>query len=224
MLSAALYAHVRTSFPIAHETAGAARTRHSLRPLFFEGDTFKAKLARNARREREGVFSSFRDAPLGAGPESIAQQSWWINGFRAQPCGLPRNDEECDTWWIASRSLSSGARSRDPVARNDGMERYPTGKSAKAVQPHPEKYSAFAVGQISATSSPVSRPQEGRIAIVTDVGRGMRWTRWRAQDERRQCGRRSRVVPTPRRWRQVLERSSQGRRWQESPVTEESTI
>ena len=61
----------------------------------------------------------------------------------------------------------------------------PTGKSAKAVQPHPEKYSAFAVGQISATSSPVSRPQEGRIAIVTDVGRGMRWTRWRAQDERR---------------------------------------
>ena len=81
--------------------------------------------------------------------------------------------------WIASRSLSSGARSRDPVARNDGMERYPTGKSAKAVQPHPEKYSAFAVGQISATSSPVSRPQEGRIAIVTDVGRRMRWTRRR---------------------------------------------
>ena len=48
-----------------------------------------------------------------------------------------------------------------------------------------KKYSAFPVGQISATSSPVSRPQEGRIAIVTDVGRGMRWTRWRAQDERR---------------------------------------
>jgi hypothetical protein len=26
--------------------------------------------------------------------------------------------------------------------------------------------------------------QEGRIAIVTDVGRGMRWTLWAAQDER----------------------------------------
>jgi hypothetical protein len=34
MFSAALYAHVRTSSTIAHETAGAARIRHSLRPLF----------------------------------------------------------------------------------------------------------------------------------------------------------------------------------------------
>ena len=25
----------------------------------------------------------------------------------------------------------------------------------------------------------VPRPQEGRFAIVTDVGRGMRWTQWR---------------------------------------------
>ena len=37
MLSAALYAHVRTPSTIAHETAGAARTRHSLRPLIFRG-------------------------------------------------------------------------------------------------------------------------------------------------------------------------------------------
>jgi hypothetical protein len=36
-------------------------------------------------------------------------------------------------------------------------------------------------------------------------------------------GRRSRVVLTPRRWRQVLEKqASWERRWQESPVTEES--
>jgi hypothetical protein len=46
-------------------------------------------------------------------------------------------------------------------------------------------------------------PQEGRIAIVTDVGRGMRWTLWRRVDERRHGGRRSRVVLTPRRWRQL---------------------
>jgi hypothetical protein len=45
------------------------------------------------------------------------------------------------------------------------------------VQTSREKYSAFAVGQIISTSSPVSRPHEGRLAIVTDVGRGMRWTR-----------------------------------------------
>jgi hypothetical protein len=44
-----------------------------------------------------------------------------------------------------------------------------------------------------------------------------------AQDERSYCGRRSRVVLTPRRWRQVLEKqASWGRRWQESPVTGES--
>ncbi|HLZ05075.1 MAG TPA: hypothetical protein VKR55_23350 [Bradyrhizobium sp.] len=38
MLSAALYARVRTSLAIAHETAGAARTRHSLRPPTAEGE------------------------------------------------------------------------------------------------------------------------------------------------------------------------------------------
>jgi hypothetical protein len=37
------------------------------------------------------------------------------------------------------------------------------------------------------------------------------------------CGRRSRVVLTPRRWRQVCEKqASCGRRWQTSPVTGES--
>src|SRR6202035_5891961 len=38
------------------------------------------------------------------------------------------------------------------------------------------------------------------------------------------CGRQSRVVLTPRRWRQVLEKqASWGRRWQTSPVAGEST-
>src|SRR4029078_11093740 len=41
--------------PIAHETAGAARIRHSLRPLFGEGDELQANLGRNAPRERETV-------------------------------------------------------------------------------------------------------------------------------------------------------------------------
>jgi len=45
--------------------------------------------------------------------------------------------------------------------------------------------------------------QEGRFAIVTDVGRGMRWTRMAQQDEQRQRGRRSRVVLMSRRWHQV---------------------
>jgi len=50
-------------------------------------------------------------------------------------------------------------------------------------------------------------PQEGRIAIVTDVGAGC-GGRGGALDEWRRRGRRSRVVLTPRRWRQVC-----GRRW-----------
>ena len=44
---------------------------------------------------------------------------------------------------------------------------------------------------------------EGRFAIVTDVGQGMRWTRAAPETRALICGRRSRVVLTPRRWRQV---------------------
>ena len=36
---------------------------------------------------------------------------------------------------------------------------------------------ACGVGQITSIFSPIPPPQEGRIAIVTDVGSGMRWTR-----------------------------------------------
>jgi hypothetical protein len=43
---------------------------------------------------------------------------------------------------------------------------------------------------------------EGRFAIVTDVGAGC-GGRGGALDEQRSSGRRSRVVLTPRRWRQV---------------------
>jgi hypothetical protein len=49
MLVCALFVH------IAHETAGAARTRSSLRPLTIEGEEFPADLGRNVPREREAV-------------------------------------------------------------------------------------------------------------------------------------------------------------------------
>src|SRR4051794_22212423 len=45
----------------AHETAGAARTRSSLRPLSFEGGKFLANLGRIAPRDREATFTH---APL----------------------------------------------------------------------------------------------------------------------------------------------------------------
>jgi hypothetical protein len=48
-----------------------------------------------------------------------------------------------------------------------------------AVQSLRKKYSPFVVGQIISTSSPRPASHEGRFAIVTDVGCGMRWTLWR---------------------------------------------
>jgi hypothetical protein len=39
--------------------------------------------------------------------------------------------------------------------------------------------------------------QEGRIAIVTDVGRGMRWTLWAAQGERQAQGAAKSCGPDP---------------------------
>jgi hypothetical protein len=49
MLPLSLYARARTHFSIAHETAGAARTRHSLRPPVFEGGPYQDSGA--SRRE-----------------------------------------------------------------------------------------------------------------------------------------------------------------------------
>ncbi len=46
-----------------------------------------------------------------------------------------------------------------------------------AVQPPLQKYFAFAVGQIISTSSPRPASIRGALAIVTNVGCGMRWTR-----------------------------------------------
>jgi hypothetical protein len=40
----------------ARKAAGASSARHSLRPLIEEGEILTAKLAQNARRDREAVF------------------------------------------------------------------------------------------------------------------------------------------------------------------------
>src|SRR5437868_13993440 len=47
----------------AHETAGAARIRHSLRPLNWRGRKLNAKLGRNAPRDRETISTSSRRTP-----------------------------------------------------------------------------------------------------------------------------------------------------------------
>jgi len=51
-----LYARVRFFVQFAHETAGAARTRSSLRPLFSKGGMLMEKLAPIMRRDREAMF------------------------------------------------------------------------------------------------------------------------------------------------------------------------
>jgi len=48
------------------------------------------------------------------------------------------------------------------------------------VQPCLEKYFDFHSTQITGLSCVIPFPIEGRFAIVTDVGFGMRWTRLRA--------------------------------------------
>jgi len=54
-----LYARVRFSLcNLAHETAGAARIRPSLRPLISEGGKFKAKLGRHMPRDREALSAN----------------------------------------------------------------------------------------------------------------------------------------------------------------------
>src|SRR5260370_25578166 len=68
--------------------------------------------------------------------------------------------------------------------------------------------------QIKLYDSP-ARPTEGRFAIVTNAGRDA-VDAGGAKDEGVSCGRRSRVVLTPRRWCQVRAKE-RGRRWQKKP-------
>jgi hypothetical protein len=53
-----------------------------------------------------------------------------------------------------------------------------------AVQSPSQKFSVSRLTQIKTITVPF-RPTEGRFAIVTNVGHGMRWTRRRREDERR---------------------------------------
>ena len=75
-----------------------------------------------------------------------------------------------------------------PVASSLRQATCPTGKSpvpliGPAVQPLPQKYSDFPNMRIRSIFAAVPLPHEGRFAIVTDVGRGMRWTLMALSDE-----------------------------------------
>src|SRR5882762_6313027 len=114
-----------------------------------------------------------------------------------------------------------------------------------------EKYFCFHEPQINSRTFRIPPHQRG-VSRSSRTRGGMRWTRQRfardgiagrverlvsdqqRADERCCSVRRSRVVLTPRRWRQVLRRlvrlnragqnlQSAGRRWQKSPIAGEST-
>jgi len=81
-----------------------------------------------------------------------------------------------------------------------------SGKSVTCMSsPLTKNISVFPKRKSALYSSP-SRPARGALAIVTNVGAGMRWTLVVPKTNGACGGRRSRVVLTPRCWRQVGEK------------------
>ena len=92
-----------------------------------------------------------------------------------------------------------------------------------AVESRPQKYFRFSFDPNHLYIPAIPAQHEGRFAIVTDVGQGMRWTQAVPKTRALPCGRRSRVVLTPRRWRQVVAKKyPRGDGGKQSPVTRES--
>ncbi|MES1147563.1 MAG: hypothetical protein ABUL53_00105, partial [Bradyrhizobium guangdongense] len=59
---------------------------------WFQGQVFRTQIL--IVIERFTAFSSFRDAPLRAGPESIVRRILLPDGFWARDFVAPRNDEK----------------------------------------------------------------------------------------------------------------------------------
>src|ERR1700727_3420523 len=104
------------------------------------------------------------------------------------------------------RSLSSGRAWRGPVGtpRNDGRE-----KILLLVQPdlgRPVPFAKIFRFSFDPNHLHILRhpgPHKGAFRDRHERKAGMRWTRVALLTRAHSCGRRSRVVPTPRRWRQV---------------------
>jgi hypothetical protein len=79
----------------------------------------------------------------------------------------------------------------------------PTGSSAHLLSSPAAKNILLYRSLKSLLCFPPSRPDERGVRVVTDVGCGMRWMRRRQETNDAERIRRSRVVLTPRRWRQV---------------------
>jgi hypothetical protein len=91
-----------------------------------------------------------------------------------------------------------------------------------AVQPQPQRYFYL---RKSEYMEYIAHPVLGKrgVRVVTNVELGMRWTRAMSTDERQSFGRRSRVVPIPRRWDQALRDELQGDGGYQARYTREIT-
>src|SRR6266478_1982868 len=111
--------YARVPLHIAREAMGAVGTRHSLRPLFCWANGFWKTSGASRREIAESHLKPERrhcEEPTGpafGGPDDKLRDEA-IHSFFVAP-------------WIASRSLSSGAHSRDPLARNDVLNTLASG-------------------------------------------------------------------------------------------------
>jgi hypothetical protein len=104
------------SITFAREAAGALGARHSPRP---HGRRIQARPGRIAPRDR-GIVCC----------RHCEERKRRSNPFYYAAL------------WIASRSLSSGAHSRDPLARNDGCATFSLRHCEINLRPHPDERSA----------------------------------------------------------------------------------
>ena len=122
--------------------------------------------------------------------------------FRSGP-NLQVRQNLPDIWAMPVTFGRDGFRKRNPSCVSADL---PVGSNFRIFEKHvkslPKKYSVFRNAQISLYALP-SRPTKGRSRDRHETRGGMRWTRTAPQTTGADCGRRSRVVPTPRRWCQI---------------------
>jgi hypothetical protein len=119
--------------------------------------------------------------------------------------------------------ISTGAALHDATSTNTIFH---TRSVSFTGRPHPPPTIPLAPsGKSPLEARPSRARKEGRIAIVTDVGRGMRWTLLRSARRARPSVRRNRVVLIPRRWDYASDDACASRRprWLTSPDTGENT-
>ena len=147
-----------------------------------------------AARRRHGVAPPFLAPGAGAGGTLIFPGKRVILGL----CRASRGNVRFRGHYGSSISVRLAARR----ANQSPVDPIPL-----PVKPRLKKYSDFQNTQITTTKLPSRPTRKGRSRSSRTRG-GMRWTRMALLDEGASRGRRSRVVPTPRRWRQVLKKQA----------------